>query len=150
MGLETLVRSGCVLRWDCIGMLNRTKRIKTFKQTKKRRSVLLVSASKADETDDWVDRNDQCVWTGRRCIRNCFGRRDGDYQSCQGCSVYASCVGGRIYNRRPCAPATPALRWDDDAKRCLYNSTTCKCYQDIESKVGICYRLKGWIERRKI
>lgn len=94
-------------------------------------AVCFISASKADEgVENGAARGDQCRWTGRQCIRNCLGRRDGDYQSCRGCSVYASCVGGRIYDGRACAPATPALQWDDYAKQCLYNSSTCTCYRE--------------------
>ena len=47
---------------------------------------------------------------------------DGDYQSCQGCHVYATCSNEILYDNRPC-PAD--LVWDDNAKRCEWISTTC-------------------------
>jgi hypothetical protein len=71
-----------------------------------------------------------CRSTGAHCIRSCSGRPDGDYQSCNSCNAYASCSGGILYDNRPCAPASPPLVWDDNAKRCLYSSRTCTCYKD--------------------
>ena len=47
---------------------------------------------------------------------------DGDYQSCLGCDVYATCSNELLYDERPC-PAN--LVWDDNAKRCEYESATC-------------------------
>ena len=37
-----------------------------------------------------------------RCVASCKNAADGDYQSCRGCDVYVSCVGGIIYDNRPC------------------------------------------------
>nr|KAG5691224.1 hypothetical protein BaRGS_019435 [Batillaria attramentaria] len=51
--------------------------------------------------------------TGPICITSCVGRPNGDYQSCFGCSVYASCVGGMIINNRACPGGTV---WDDGLK----------------------------------
>jgi hypothetical protein len=76
-----------------------------------------------------------CKTTGRRCITSCKGLKDGDYQSCHGCSIYASCVGGYLlYDYRPCASAwpRPPLQWDDNAKRCLFTSKTCSCIRGNE------------------
>ena len=56
------------------------------------------------------------------CITSCLDKPDGDYQSCQGCSVYASCVGGYMYDNRPCPPGTS---WDDNMKQCVFESSTC-------------------------
>ena len=62
--------------------------------------------------------------TGSGCIDSCEGLTAGDYQSCKGCNVYASCNDGQIhYDERPCAAD---LVWDDNAKMCLYESTTCQ------------------------
>eukprot|EP01083_Nonionella_stella_P165793 552595_1 len=58
------------------------------------------------------------------CITNCTGESDGDYQSCIGCNVYATCSNDVIYDNRPC-PA--GLFWDDSSKRCEWTSTTCPC-----------------------
>ena len=49
------------------------------------------------------------------CISSCAGLEAGDYQSCHGCNVYASCSGGRLIDDLPC-PAS--LVWDDIKKRC--------------------------------
>ncbi|WAR19825.1 hypothetical protein MAR_001663 [Mya arenaria] len=75
----------------------------------------------------------RCVHDGRlkikkpvpqigECIKSCDGVQDGDYKSCIGCNVYASCSGDVLYDNRPC-PGT--LQWDDNLKRCDYSSTTC-------------------------
>ena len=56
-----------------------------------------------------------------RCITSCAGLESGDYQSCHGCNVYASCWGGGLTDDRPC-PAS--LVWDDIKKRCEYSSPT--------------------------
>ena len=56
------------------------------------------------------------------CITSCTGLSDGDYQSCLGCTVYASCSNERLYDNRPCPSG---LVWDDHLKRCEWVSTTC-------------------------
>ncbi len=61
-------------------------------------------------------------YTSGNCISSCTGLSDGDYQSCLGCHVYASCSNERLYDNRPC-PA--GLVWDDHLKRCEWVSTTC-------------------------
>lgn len=81
-------------------------------------------------TEDEVQTTrDDCYWTGVRCIRDCYGREDGDYQSCRGCSIYASCTNGNIIDSRPCAYSWPSLQWDDFSKKCKYSSRTCMCYE---------------------
>ena len=57
-----------------------------------------------------------------RCITTCTGLRDGDYQSCNGCQVYATCYKGQLFDNRPCPSG---FVWDDIQKRCAYTSTTC-------------------------
>jgi len=61
--------------------------------------------------------------TGPTCITSCRGRTNGDYQSCKGCDVYATCSNGLLRDERPCAPG--GLVWDDKKKRCERTSTTC-------------------------
>ncbi|XP_046337517.2 uncharacterized protein LOC124119147 [Haliotis rufescens] len=56
------------------------------------------------------------------CIAACSGRPNGDYQSCNGCDVYATCANGYLYDNRPCVAGTV---WDDTLKRCEMTSTTC-------------------------
>ncbi len=55
------------------------------------------------------------------CISSCAGLESGDYQSCHGCNVYASCLGGRLIDDRPCPGS---LVWDDIKKRCEHSSQT--------------------------
>jgi hypothetical protein len=56
------------------------------------------------------------------CVASCWGLPDGDYQSCYGCTVYATCAGGVLYDNRPCETN---YVWDDITKDCLYYSTIC-------------------------
>ncbi|XP_045170461.2 zinc metalloproteinase/disintegrin-like [Mercenaria mercenaria] len=56
------------------------------------------------------------------CITSCKGVRDGEYQSCRGCHVYASCNDNVLMDGRPCQRK---LLWSDDLKRCEYSSNTC-------------------------
>merc|ERR1712227_301723 len=60
------------------------------------------------------------VWRG--CVSDCSLVPTGDYQSCQGCNIYASCLGGNLIDNRPCPVGT---QWDDDSKECVYRSKTC-------------------------
>lgn len=57
------------------------------------------------------------------CIKSCAGIGYGNYQSCLGCSVFATCVSGILYDSRPCPPG---LKWDDHTKTCEVSSTTCQ------------------------
>nr|XP_022291022.1 uncharacterized protein LOC111102524 [Crassostrea virginica] len=62
-----------------------------------------------------------CV-SGNDCSYLC----DGDYQSCDLCSLYVSCLYGKIYPSRPCnRDATTRLVWDDNFKQCKIESSTC-------------------------
>ncbi|KAI0234358.1 hypothetical protein LSAT2_015374 [Lamellibrachia satsuma] len=62
-------------------------------------------------------------YTGSACIRNCTNKAEGDYQSCQGCHVYASCTtAGLLSDNRPW-PAD--LVWNDNKKVCDWTSSTC-------------------------
>ncbi len=63
------------------------------------------------------------------CITDCDGLPDGDYQSCRGCHIYASCVSGILYDYRPCNPL--GLQWDDNTKRCETVSTTCGRFRSL-------------------
>eukprot|EP01084_Bolivina_argentea_P225130 380536_1 len=56
------------------------------------------------------------------CVRSCVGLPTGDYQSCQGCQVYASCVYGVMWDNIPCPSTT---YWDNNLKICVYSSDTC-------------------------
>ena len=56
------------------------------------------------------------------CVHSCIGIIDGNYQSCTGCDVFVSCIGGVLYDNRLC-PAT--LVWDDNKKNCLPISNSC-------------------------
>ena len=59
---------------------------------------------------------------GYECVSSCDGVPDGDFQSCLGCDVYATCSNELLYDERPC-PAN--LVWDDHVKKCQYESATC-------------------------
>merc|ERR1712193_290140 len=67
--------------------------------------------------------------TGKRCISDCEGRANGDYQSCLGCDVYASCSEGIFTDNRPCPDEGTV--WDDKLKKCLFNSNTCKSKRQL-------------------
>jgi len=56
------------------------------------------------------------------CVPDCSGLVKGNYQSCQGCTVYVTCTNGNMIDNRPC-PA--GLVWDDNFKICSETSTTC-------------------------
>ena len=61
------------------------------------------------------------------CVSDCSGVADGDYQSCKTCEGYVSCTNGYYFDR-PCPknrPGEKPLVWDDEKKRCEYESTTC-------------------------
>ena len=78
----------------------------------------------------------ECEWTGSHCITaspsSCNNRPDGDYQACEGCTFFHSCVAGYLnYAFRDCPLTNQGglngkLVWDDTLKRCEYESTTCR------------------------
>ena len=57
------------------------------------------------------------------CVSDCRGWPDGDYQSCKGCDIYATCNGGQLFDERPCPEG---LVWDDKKHYCDHKSDTCK------------------------
>ncbi|KAK6173249.1 hypothetical protein SNE40_016734 [Patella caerulea] len=57
-----------------------------------------------------------------KCLQTCEGLKDGNYQCCQSCHFFTSCVNEYMYDKRPCPED---LVWDDAKKNCLRNSTTC-------------------------
>ncbi|ESO90650.1 hypothetical protein LOTGIDRAFT_163871 [Lottia gigantea] len=57
------------------------------------------------------------------CVDDCSRKANGDYQSCNGCNMYASCSNGIMIDERPCAKAGTV--WDDRLKQCMYTSSTC-------------------------
>ncbi|XP_078334717.1 uncharacterized protein LOC111114510 isoform X2 [Crassostrea virginica] len=61
------------------------------------------------------------------CVNDCFNLCDGDYQSCDLCSVYVSCLFGVTHKSRPCNAVGRGTRlvWDDELKRCEGESSTC-------------------------
>jgi hypothetical protein len=112
----------------------------------------------------------QCTSTGSRCITahdsSCHNLPDGDYQACEGCTFYHSCVGRTInHSFRDCAATeiggiNGKLVWDDTLKRCEYESTTCKqcqvsllfcAFSNISltaSKEDSCIIGTWWLSRR--
>ena len=59
------------------------------------------------------------------CIASCDGLESGNYQSCLGCDVFATCVHGNMYDNRSCQETPWGLSWDDNTKRCQNFSDTC-------------------------
>ena len=59
--------------------------------------------------------------TGDRCVSDCSGIPNGNYQSCKTCEGYVYCSDGFLYDR----PCLAGLLWDDLTKRCEYESKTC-------------------------
>ncbi|KAK3596736.1 hypothetical protein CHS0354_036360 [Potamilus streckersoni] len=55
------------------------------------------------------------------CVDSCFGVKNGYYQYCLSCQQYVTCVYGIMYIR----PCPDDLEWDDEAKKCVWTSTTC-------------------------
>ncbi|XP_046572103.1 keratin-associated protein 9-2-like [Haliotis rubra] len=55
------------------------------------------------------------------CITSCTGRTAGDYQWCQTCKKYVTCV-NNVMMVRDCPPT---LVWDNNSNRCETTSTTC-------------------------
>ena len=56
------------------------------------------------------------------CVSSCVDMANGNYQSCRGCDRYVACSGHIRYDDIYCPQG---LFWDDNAKSCLYESTTC-------------------------
>ena len=67
----------------------------------------------------------ECLTTGANCVRSCLNRRNGDYQSCNGCHVYVTCSSRGIHDNQPCPSG---LEWNDNIKLCDWEtSQTCEC-----------------------
>ncbi|XP_078333394.1 uncharacterized protein LOC144625609 isoform X2 [Crassostrea virginica] len=60
------------------------------------------------------------------CVRNCTGRIDGEYQSCDTCVGFIHCA-GNVTNKKDCADSVPGspVYWDNIKGRCDYKSSTC-------------------------
>ena len=77
----------------------------------------------------WDDRKKRCRRKSRTCgpgkgdcVQSCEGLPDGDFQSCLGCHVYATCMEGILHDNRPCPHN---LVWDNTHRRCMRTSPTC-------------------------
>ena len=86
------------------------------------------------------DNDDSQGNTGNNCVSDCTGVANGDYQSCLGCHVYATCSNEILYDNRPC-PAD--LVWDDNKKRCEYTSLTCNSGGSTGDCVSDCTGMKN-------
>ncbi|XP_046559539.1 uncharacterized protein LOC124268587, partial [Haliotis rubra] len=76
------------------------------------------------------------------CITSCTGLPDGDYQSCKGCKVFATCWHEKLFDDRPCVGNTV---WDDSFKRCELSSATCTPHGDRSDPVHVqLYGDAGW------
>ncbi|XP_078333395.1 uncharacterized protein LOC111104602 [Crassostrea virginica] len=60
------------------------------------------------------------------CIRNCTGRIDGNYQSCNTCDGFITCD-NNVTRYQSCAESFPnrPVYWDNIKGMCDFNSTTC-------------------------
>merc|ERR1711988_1252433 len=56
------------------------------------------------------------------CVSSCKNMKDGDYQSCTRCDGFVKCSEGRLFEM-DCAAG--GLVWDDNVKRCEWESSTC-------------------------
>ncbi|XP_067677848.1 proprotein convertase subtilisin/kexin type 5-like [Haliotis asinina] len=77
----------------------------------------------------------------KRCVSSCDGLPNGDYQSCIGCNVFATCANGRLFDNRTCPSKTV---WDDFYKRCEWSSTTCPsgepCMKNCTGRPDLTYQ----------
>merc|ERR1712004_724029 len=60
--------------------------------------------------------------TSGNCVSSCAGMADGDYQACDTCDGFIKCSNERLFYFE-CAQA--GLVWDDNVKRCEWESSTC-------------------------
>merc|ERR1712002_744281 len=60
------------------------------------------------------------------CIKNCDGKpaEKQRYQSCNGCSVYATCENGKFTDNIPCCEEK---HFDDNLKQCVETGTSSTC-----------------------
>ena len=82
-----------------------------------KRCQLTSDTCNSEDGNNDDDQNDICP-----CVSSCTGMPDGDYQSCNGCNVYLTCSNEITHDDRPCPDG---LVWDDNLKRCEWESTTC-------------------------
>lgn len=85
-------------------------------------ALLLILYSLGGASDD-VEQLEATKGRPNPCITSCKGLKDGFYQSCRGCDVYAACVNGVLLDNQPCPKGTV---WDDNLKTCLWQSDTCQ------------------------
>merc|ERR1719245_1740400 len=64
------------------------------------------------------------------CVSSCKSVKDGDYQSCKRCDGFAKCANERLFEM-DCAEG--GLVWDDQIKRCEWQSSTCSSNSDSGS-----------------
>merc|ERR1712117_561121 len=57
------------------------------------------------------------------CVSSCKSMKDGDYQSCKRCDGFVKCANERLFEM-DCAEG--GLVWDDEIKRCEWESSTCQ------------------------
>ena len=79
------------------------------------------------------------------CVSDCTEQKDGDYQSCTNCNTYVTCSNGLTYADRPC-PAD--LVWNDNLKRCEYESNTCT--PKLSGIFYVLYNLEYCITPKKV
>ncbi|XP_061194688.1 A disintegrin and metalloproteinase with thrombospondin motifs adt-2-like [Saccostrea echinata] len=79
-------------------------------------SIPCSGATKEDE-----DCNKQACTSTTVCVKDCKGRKNGDYQSCSTCNGFIKCSNSKLHNFK-CPGSTV---WDDKSKRCEWTSTTC-------------------------
>jgi len=78
---------------------------------------LAFAASIPEEEDTEVETQGGAYYHG--CAWNCKFRKDGDYASCLGCDVYATCSNGQLIDNRPCPEG---LVWNKRKGRCSSRS----------------------------
>lgn len=69
----------------------------------------------------------KCVTTGPSCKRSCTDLANGNYQICDNCTSYATCVNGALSSISHCPDG---MIWNDvEPKGCAIESTTCiECF----------------------
>merc|ERR1712117_543647 len=64
------------------------------------------------------------------CVSSCKFMKDGDYRSCKRCDGFVKCANERLFEM-DCAEG--GLVWDDQIKRCEWQSSTCSSNSDSGS-----------------
>ena len=65
------------------------------------------------------------------CVSECTGLATADYQSCNSCNMYVTCLGNFMWEDRQCPDKSV---WDDDIKMCSLTSPTCPDSKYIAQK----------------